>query len=256
MISHRVVHESHIALGNYVRVIGGRDIHRTGHAIEIVGSMVQIREALGRRDAPIQPQTAALITQANPGSVSVSFVHLRLVFVLMYTKFLAYINQVEVIRSGYHSGERSPEQLRCWRSDDGFMVNDFIRVLRGDRVGQEGVITRFLEDYRVEVYRTADHPDISFKPESADDITKSNDRLDDLQSSAEKFEVLLCDVHVGDRIQMYDTVQVHHGKQKLAGVVRSQRPFGYIHIADTAAADDKASSYSFLCQIKLIIPSL
>lgn len=47
MIPHKVVHESQIAPGNSVRVVGGRDIHRTGHVLEIIGSMVRIRETAG-----------------------------------------------------------------------------------------------------------------------------------------------------------------------------------------------------------------
>ena len=73
MISHRVLHESHIAPGNYVRVIGGRDIHRVGHVMEIVMSMVQIREVLESPNTPIQPlrvAEGASITQADSNSVS------------------------------------------------------------------------------------------------------------------------------------------------------------------------------------------
>ena len=59
-------------------VIGGRDIHRAGHVMEIVGSMVRICEGLGSRETPIQPLTSnegAPVTHAT--SVDVSFLHYK-----------------------------------------------------------------------------------------------------------------------------------------------------------------------------------
>ena len=141
-----------------------------------------------------------------------------------------------------------PPELRHWRSDGSFMINDFVTVLKGDRVGQEGVITRCLEGGRVEVCLMADHPDLSFRPEAADDVVNSSERLDDLQSSAERIEVSPLDLRVGDRLQLYDVVRFQKGSEGLTGIVRSKRPFGYVHIADTPIPDDKASQSIFLCQ--------
>jgi ribosomal protein L24 len=59
MIAHKVLHESHIAPGSYVRVTDGRDRHRTGHVIEIVGSMLKIRQGLGSQDTQIRPLNAS-----------------------------------------------------------------------------------------------------------------------------------------------------------------------------------------------------
>lgn len=121
------------------------------------------------------------------------------------------------------------------------MLGDFVTVLKGDRVGQEGVITQYLEGGRVQVCVTADHPDLSFKPEAANDVMKSTKRLDDLQSFSERIEVSVLDLHVGDRVQIYDMVRFQRGNENLTGFVRSKRPFGYLHIADTPFADEKAS---------------
>lgn len=134
-----------------------------------------------------------------------------------------------------------PPELRRWRSDGSFMLGDFVTVLKGDRVGQEGVITQYLEGGRVQVCVTADHPDLSFKPEAANDVMKSTKRLDDLQSFSERIEVSVLDLHVGDRVQIYDMVRFQRGNENLTGFVRSKRPFGYLHIADTPFADEKAS---------------
>ena len=134
-----------------------------------------------------------------------------------------------------------PPELRRWRSDGSFMLGDFVTVLKGDRVGQEGVITQYLEGGRVQVCVTADHPDLSFKPEAPNDVMKSTKRLDDLQSFSERIEVSVLDLHVGDRVQIYDMVRFQRGNENLTGFVRSKRPFGYLHIADTPFADEKAS---------------
>lgn len=238
MISHRVVHESHIAPGNYVQIISRRDIHRTGYVTEIVGSMVRIHETSGSRHTPIQSSTVAAAISVTQDVSFISYI----LSLLMSVKFLANINHVEVVRSGYHTEPLLPE-LRRWHSKSVFKLDDFVRVLKGDRVGQEGIITHLLEGYRVEVYVTANHLDLSFKLELADNITESGERLDDLQSNAERFEVSVWDLYVGDHVGMYDRVQVQCGKQTLTGVICTKRPFGYVHVADTPEADDKASSY-------------
>ena len=164
---------------------------------------------------------------------------------LMNIKFFVDINQLEVVRSGYLSGEAVAPDLRRWRSEGDIKVDDFVWVVKGPRAGQQGIITRLLEDYRAEVCVTADHSDLSFKPESADDdIAVSSEQLNDLQLNAEKFEIFIPDLHISDRVEMYDTVQVRSGNQKLTGIVRSKRPYGYIHIADTFGPNDKASLHS------------
>ena len=88
-------------------------------------------------------------------------------------KFFASISQVEVLRSGYHIGESMTPGLHRWRNEDGLMVNDFVRVLKGDRVGQEGIVTHLLEGCKAEICLTADYPDVSFKSEHTDNVTKS-----------------------------------------------------------------------------------
>ena len=127
MISHRVVHESHIAPGNFVRVISGRDIHRTGYVIEILESILRIRETLGSRDTPIQQLTAPRTVQSVQSDYSeVSDTHLCQFVVLMFFKFLAGITDVEVVRSGAVSSQLVSPELLCWRSKGIYQLHDFV----------------------------------------------------------------------------------------------------------------------------------
>lgn len=119
-----------------------------------------------------------------------------------------------------------------WRSEGVVCLGDFVRVLKGEWLGREGLVTRFLESgMEVEISPTYNNREPRHMLELGDDVMVTGDELEGLDSPAEKIVASPFELYIGDRVRKYDTVRIQHeAYKKLIGVVRAIRPDGFLHV--------------------------